>query len=192
MYTGKHVDLRPLQPAFIMAATGEAVTYRELEARCNRLAHLFRKRGLKRLDHYAIFMENNSRYLESCGAGERSGLYFTCVNSYLTSGELAYILNNSQSRILITSVAKLDIAREALKESPRVELCIVADGGGESDRIVGLADATRGMPATPIADEAVGTAMLYSSGTTGRPKGILRPLPEQPPLQNLPLFDFLI
>ena len=67
-----------------MAATGEAVTYRELEARCNRLAHLFRKRGLKRLDHYAIFMENNSRYLEACGAGERSGLYFTCVNSYLT------------------------------------------------------------------------------------------------------------
>ena len=192
MYTGKQAKLRPLQPAFIMASTGETVTYRELEARSNRLAHLLRRRGLKRLDHYAIFMENNSRYLESCGAGERSGLYFTCVNSYLTSGELAYILNNSQSRILITSVAKLDIAREALKESPRVELCIVADGGGESDRIVGLADATRGMPATPIAHEAVGTAMLYSSGTTGRPKGILRPLPEQPPLQNLPLFDFLI
>ena len=103
MYTGKHAHLRPLQPAFIMASTGEAVTYRELEARSNRLAHLFRKRGLKRLDHYSIFMENNSRYLEACGAGERSGLYFTCVNSYLTAGELAYILNNSQSRMLITS-----------------------------------------------------------------------------------------
>ena len=192
MYTGKHARLRPLQPAFIMASTGETVTYRELEARCNRLAHLFRRHELKRLDHYAVFMENNSRYLESCGAGERSGLYFTCVNSYLTSGELAYILNNSESRILITSVAKLDIAREALKECPRVQLCVVADGTGEGDRIVGLADATRDMPATPIADEAVGTAMLYSSGTTGRPKGILRPLPEQPPVQNLPLFDFLI
>src|SRR5215475_5319880 len=75
MYTGKQAKLRPLQPAFIMAGTGEAVTYGELEARSNRLAHLFRKRGLKRLDHYAIFMENNSRYLEACGAGERSGLY---------------------------------------------------------------------------------------------------------------------
>jgi long-chain acyl-CoA synthetase len=191
MYTGRHAHLRPLQPALIMASTGEAVTYRELEARCNRLAHLFRGRSMKRLDHYAIFMENNSRYLEACGAGERSGLYFTCVNSYLTAGELAYILNNSRSRILITSLAKLDIAREALKDCPKVELCIVVDGGGESERIVGLEAATRGLPKTPIMDESVGTAMLYSSGTTGRPKGILRQLPEQPPAQQLPLFDFL-
>jgi len=191
MYAGKHAKLRPLQPAFIMAGSGETVTYRELDARSNRLAHLFRERGLKRLDHYAIFMENNSRYLEACGAGERSGLYFTCVNSYLTPGELAYILTNSESRILITSLAKLDVAREALKQCPRVELCIVADGAGEDDRIVGLTEATAPLPSTPIADECVGTAMLYSSGTTGRPKGILRPLPEQSPEQNLPMFDFL-
>src|SRR6202040_4663 len=137
MYTGKHARLRPLQPAFIMAGTGEAVTYRELEARSNRLAHLFRNRGLKRLDHYAIFMENNSRYLEACGAGERSGLYFTCVNSYLTASELAYIIRNSESRLLITSMARLDIAREALRDCPKVELCIVADGRNESERIVG-------------------------------------------------------
>jgi long-chain acyl-CoA synthetase len=192
MYTGKHAHLRPLQPAFIMAGTGETVTYRELDARCNRLAHLFRNRGLKRLDHYAIFMENNSRYLETCGAGERSGLYFTCVNSYLTAGELAYIVNNSCSRILITSVAKLEVAREALKECPKVELCIVADGTGESECIVGLKAVTSGLPSTPIPDESAGTAMLYSSGTTGRPKGILRPLLEQPPAQNLPIFDFLL
>jgi len=147
MYTGKHALLRPLQPAFIMAATGETVTYRELEARSNRLAHLFRNRGLKRLDHYSIFMENNSRYFEACAAGERSGLYYTCVNSYLTAGELAYILTNSQSRILVTSKAKLDVAREALKECPKVELCIIADGDGESDRIVGLQQATSGLPA---------------------------------------------
>jgi long-chain acyl-CoA synthetase len=192
MYTGKQAHLRPLQPAFIMAGTGETVTYRELDARCNRLAHLFRNRGLKRLDHYAIFMENNGRYLETCGAGERSGLYFTCVNSYLTAGELAYIVNNSCSRILITSVAKLEVAREALKQCPKVELCIVADGTGESECIVGLQAVTSGLPSTPIPDESAGTAMLYSSGTTGRPKGILRPLVEQPPAQNLPIFDFLL
>src|SRR5206468_12429133 len=90
-----------------------------------------------------------------------------------------------------TSRAKLDVAREALKECPRIELCIVADGEGEGDRIVGLQAATAAMPSTPIADECIGTAMLYSSGTTGRPKGILRPLAEQPPTQQLPLFDFL-
>ena len=191
MYTGKHAHLRPLQPAFIMANSGETVTYAELEARSNRLAHLFRKRGLKRLDHYAIFMENNSRYLEACGAGERSGLYFTCVNSYLTGGELAYIIANSESRILITSVAKLEVAREALLQCPKVELCIVVDGPSESERIIGLQEATAGLPGTPIADESLGTAMLYSSGTTGRPKGILRPLQEQPPSEQMPLFDFL-
>jgi long-chain acyl-CoA synthetase len=191
MYPGKHAHLRPLQPAFIMAGTGEAVTYAELEARSNRLAHLFRNRGLKRLDHYAIFMENNSRYLECCGAGERSGLYFTCVNSYLTATELAYIVTNSESRILITSMAKLDIAREALQQCSKVELCIVVDGRGESERIIGLREATAGLPKTPVADESIGTAMLYSSGTTGRPKGILRPLPEQPPTEQMPLFEFL-
>src|ERR1700749_1597998 len=141
MYTGKHARLRPLQPAFIMANSGESVTYAELEARTCRLAHLFRNRGLKRLDHYAIFMENNSRYLEACGAGERAGLYYTCVNSYLTASELAYIVNNSQSRILITSVAKLEIAREALKQCSKVELCIVVDGEGDGNRIIGLQEA---------------------------------------------------
>jgi long-chain acyl-CoA synthetase len=191
MYTGKHARLRPLQPAFIMANSGEAVTYAELDARSNRLAHLFRARGLKRLDHYAIFMENNSRYLEACGAGERSGLYYTCVNSYLTASEVAYIVDNSESRILITSTAKLEVAREALTQCPKVELCIVVDGASESERIVGLQQATAGLPSTPIADECIGTAMLYSSGTTGRPKGILRPLQEHPPAEQMPLFNFL-
>ena len=191
MYTGKHVRLRPLQPAFIMAATGEAVTYRELEARSNRLAHLFRKRGLKRLDHYSIFMENNNRYIEACGAGARSGLYYTCVNSYLTPPELAYILTNSESRILITSKSRLDVAREAIKECPGVELCIVVDGDDESERIVALETATAGLPKTPIADECLGGSMVYSSGTTGRPKGILRPLPDQPPDQGTAVSAFL-
>ena len=191
MYTGKHAHLRPLQPAFIMANSGESVSYAELEARTNRLSHLFRKRGLKRLDHYAIYMENNSRYLEACGAGEKAGLYFTCVNSYLTAVELAYIVNNSESRILITSLARLDVAREALKACPRIELCIVADGTGESDHIVGLNEVTAPFPKTPIEDACIGAAMLYSSGTTGRPKGILRPPPDQPPSQQSPLFDFL-
>src|SRR5262249_2427332 len=97
MYPGRHARERADQAAFIIASTGESVSYAEYEARTNRLAHLLRARGLGRLDHYAIFMENNDRYLEACGAGERAGLYYTCVNSHLTAPELAYILNNSTS-----------------------------------------------------------------------------------------------
>src|SRR5262245_54120330 len=117
MYPGTQAQQRPDQPAFIMAGTGDSVTYAEFEARTNRLAHLLRSHGLRRLDHYSIFMENHRRHLECCGAGERAGLYYTCVNSYLTPDEVAYILDNSASRALITSRAKLDIARAASSES---------------------------------------------------------------------------
>jgi long-chain acyl-CoA synthetase len=191
MYPGKHAVTRATQPALIMAQTGETITYAELTARTNRLAHLFRARGLRRLDHYAIFMENNARYVESCCAGECSGLYYTCVNSYLTPDEVAYILNNSESRILITSEAKREVAAAALKNCPNIELCLVVDGNGDGERVQNLDVATAAYPATPIADEWLGTSMLYSSGTTGRPKGILRPLAEQHPSQQLPLFLFL-
>ena len=191
MYPGLQAKTRATQPAFVMAKTGETVTYAELEARSNRLAHLLRAHGLHRLDHYAIFMENNARYLESCAAGTRSGLYYTCVNSFLTADELAYILNNSEAKILITSQAKRAVAMEALKSCPNIALCLIADGPGDRERVQNLDAATAGYPATQIADESLGTAMLYSSGTTGRPKGILRPLPQQPPAQQLPLYLFL-
>jgi long-chain acyl-CoA synthetase len=191
MYPGNHAAKRAQQPAFIMAQTGEAVTYAELEARSNRLAHLFRARGLRRLDHYAIFMENNARYIESCSGGARAGLYYTCINSFLTPDELAYILNNSESKVLITSEAKRDVAAVALRSCPKIELCLIADGKGDGERIQNFDEATAAYPATPVADESLGAAMLYSSGTTGRPKGILRPLPVQPPSQQLPLYAFL-
>ncbi len=105
VYPGKHSARQPDHPAVIMAQTGAVLTYGELDARSNRLAHLLRARGLDRLDHYAIFMENNAHYIECCSAGGRTGVYYTCVNSFLTPDELAYILNNSESRILITSEA---------------------------------------------------------------------------------------
>jgi len=191
MYPGKQAAARPGHPAVIMAQTGEVLTYGELDARSNRLAHLFRARGLGRLDHYAIFMENTARYIECCSAGTRAGLYYTCVNSFLTPEELAYIVNNSQSRILITSEAKRVVALAALRSCPKIELCLIADGKGDGACVQNLDQATAAFPATPIADESLGIAMLYSSGTTGRPKGILRPLPLQPPSQQLPLYQFL-
>ena len=197
MYPGLYAQKFADRPAFIMASSGEAVTYGELESRSNRLVHLLRAQGLQRLGHYAVFMENNSRYVEACVAGERSGLYYTCVNGYLQADELAYILNNSESRLLITSIDKLPVARQALADCPDVALCLVVGGGAACEgqagaaRVTDYAAAVAARAATPIADEALGTAMLYSSGTTGRPKGILRPLPENPPSEGLPVFSFL-
>jgi len=191
MYPGKHATQRADQPAFIMASSGESVTYGELDARTNQLAHVLRAYGLNRLDHYAIFMENNARYVEACGAGERSGLYYTCINSYLTADELAYIVNNSDSKVIITSQAKHEVVRDALPQCPNVSHCLIVDDSGDAT----FADYRRAIsefPTTPVADECLGTAMLYSSGTTGRPKGIIRPLPETPPAKALPIFDFLI
>ncbi len=191
MYPGVQVKIRPDQPAFIMASSGEAVTYAELERRTNRLARFLRAQGLRRLDHYAVFMENHVRFVECCGAGDRSGLYHTCVNSYLSPDELAYILQNSTSKVLITSAAKLETAREALKDAPGVALCLVVDGPGDGERILNLDEALAGLSDAPLPDERLGTPMLYSSGTTGRPKGILRPLPDVAPAEGMPLFDFL-
>lgn len=197
MYAGRHAREHPDRPAFVMANTGASVSYAEFDARSNRLAHLLRAHGLGRLDHYAIFMENNDRYLEACGAGERSGLYYTCTNAFLQPDELAYILQNSESQLLVTSRDKLATALAAIAHCPRVTLCLVVGGTDGAPaapahcRIADYAAAIDAHPATPIADEHLGTPMLYSSGTTGRPKGILRPLPEQPPSEALPLFRFL-
>ncbi len=196
MYAGHRFSQHPERPAFIMASTGVTVTYQQFEERTNRLAHFLRAQGLKRRDHYAIFMENNHRYLECDGAGERSGLYFTCINSYLTCDELAYIVDNSESQLLITSHGKLTIARAALAQCPRVRRCLVVDGGEEvrllaDPLFLDYEDAVHAHLDTPIADESLGAAMLYSSGTTGRPKGVLRPLPDNAPSQPLPVHRFL-
>ncbi len=175
------------RPAIIMALSGETITHGQLEARANRIAHLLRAAGLKRGDHCAVFMENHPRYIE-CGFGaERAGLYYTNVNSYLTPGELAYIVNNSLSQVLVTSQSHLAIAREALLECPHVKLCLVVDGPGDGDAVRNLDEATALLPDTPIPDESKGWAMLYSSGTTGQPKGILRPLADTPARQLTPI-----
>ena len=118
----------PSHPAIIMAQSGATITHGELEARVNKIAHLMRAMGLNRGDHYAVFMENHPRYIECASAGERAGLYYTNVNSFLTPDELAYILNNSLSQVLFTSQSHLAVAREALRDCPRVKLCLVVDG----------------------------------------------------------------
>ena len=192
MFPGDHAVKNPDRPAFIMANTGAVVTYGELEARANKAAHyLVDECGLKPGDHYSIFMENNDRYVELCAAGERSGLYYTCINSFLTADEAAYILNNSNSKIVFTSTAKADVVFAAIEQCPDIEVAVIVDQADGETRGYGLDAVTTAMPATPLEHELLGAAMLYSSGTTGRPKGILRPLAEVPPVPAALLFKFL-
>src|SRR5947208_3611270 len=189
MYPGEHARQHPEQAAFIMATSGEVVTYGEYEARCNRLAHLFRDLGLKRGDHVAFFMENNPRLLEAEGAAERSGLYYTCINSYLSAEEVAYIVNDCEAQVLISSGAKREVAADVALSCPNVKRFMMVDDvapGYES-----YEKAVAGYPTEPVADEQLGAAMLYSSGTTGQPKGILRPLPEQRPAETLAVMEFV-
>ena len=193
MYPDKYAAKNPERAAFIMASSGQSVSYAEFEMRANRMAHLLCAEGLGQRDHFSIMMENNDRYLEACAAGERTGLYYTCINSYLTADELAYILDNSESQILITSMLKLGVAIDAVAQSNKVRKVLVVDAGANQlpEGFEDYATACQSFPVTPIDNERLGTAMLYSSGTTGRPKGIIRPLPDQPPAEALPIFDFL-
>jgi long-chain acyl-CoA synthetase len=167
----------PDKPAIIMAASGETLTFGELDQRTNQGAQLFRKLGLKAGDGIAIFMENNLRFLEICWAAQRAGHYFTCISSRLTAGEVEYIVKDCGAKVFIAGHTLAKVAVESAPLIPGVKLYMV---GGTAEGYASYEDATKAMPETPIADESAGAAMLYSSGTTGRPKGVRQPLANQP------------
>ncbi|MGI9029826.1 MAG: AMP-binding protein [Ilumatobacteraceae bacterium] len=191
MYPGKYAEDHPDQPALVMSGSGDTLTFAEFEANANRLAHLFRSVGLRRGDHVAMFLENHLRYFETMSAAERTGLYYTCINSYLTPEEVAYIVDDCDAKVFITSVDKVDVATAAAEQTPKVEtfLCIGADR--EMGPFRPYDEALADFPAEHVDDEQLGAAMLYSSGTTGRPKGVLRPLPEVHPAEPLPVMVFV-
>ncbi len=164
-----HAQSTPGKTAFVMAGSGESMTYAELDARSNQGAQLFRALGLKTGDAVAIFMENNVHYLPLCWAAQRSGLYFTCVSSRLTAGEVEYIVKDSGAKAIVTSAYLAKTAAELAPLIPGVKLYAAGGDVPGYDRLESALDA---QPKTPIADETSGTDLLYSSGTTGRPKGV--------------------
>jgi long-chain acyl-CoA synthetase len=191
MYARQHAENHPDKPAIIMATSGETVTFAEFEGRANRVAHLLRAAGLKRGDHIAIFMENSIRMLEVEAGAERTGLYYTLINTYLAPDEVAYIVANSQSRLLVSSMVQRSVAQAAAAKCPALERMLMTGGADGPAGWESYEAAIAQYPTDPVPDEQLGAAMLYSSGTTGQPKGIQRDLPATAPSEALPVMDFV-
>jgi len=189
MYPGIFAQRTPAKPAVIMAETGQVLTYGELEDHSARLARVLHDAGLRRGDVLALLSDNTVECFEVYWAAIRSGLYITPINRHLAPDEIAYIVNDSGARALVVSAALAGVAEAVTAQAAAVE-CRLAFGGpvpGYQDYATVLAGAGERLAAQPR-----GTEMLYSSGTTGRPKGVRLPMPDvrvdEQPAGIVPLF----
>jgi long-chain acyl-CoA synthetase len=179
MHPSHHARTNPDKPAYIMAGSGETVTYGQLEARSNQGAHLFRSLGINKGDSVALFLENTPRYYEILWAAQRSGLRFTAISSKLTAGEVEYIVKDCEAKAFIASQSLAGVALPLASLIPGVKLYMV---DGAEPPYDSFEAARAAFPMMPIADEGAGGAMLYSSGTTGRPKGVKRAVTGETPI----------
>ncbi|MFG2000850.1 acyl-CoA synthetase [Spirillospora sp. NPDC048911] len=170
MHLGQIAEKTPDKPAVIMAGSGRVITYRELNEASNRLAHLLYAEGLRPGDHIAFMLENHPYFLAIAWAAQRSGLYYTAISSRLQSDEIAYIVENCEAKAFITSKALEGVATGL----PDVRVRLMLDGVAPG--FLSYEEQVSAHPVTPLADEREGVDMLYSSGTTGRPKGVKPPL----------------
>jgi acyl-CoA synthetase (AMP-forming)/AMP-acid ligase II len=179
---GTHAAAHPDRPA-VITSSGQVVTFAELEASSCRLAQALFADGLRPGDHVAVLLPNDHRTHEVVWGLQRSGLYYTVVNTHLTAEEAAYIVNDCGAKVLITSTKLADLPSQLVPLTPEIDLRLIL---GDTPAPTPTPDHrpydefVRGHPANPLTDEQEGSAMLYSSGTTGRPKGIRRALTGQP------------
>jgi long-chain acyl-CoA synthetase len=192
LFIDLHAEANPGKPAYVMARTGESVSYRELTDRSRQAAHVMRTLGALPGSCIAIMMENHLRYLEIAWAAQRAGLRYTTISPRLTVDEVAYILEDSAARLLFVSESTAEIASAAAAQVSGVSALISV--GRPRTGTADYAALISGQPADRLPDEAEGVDFLYSSGTTGRPKAIKTELPLNPvgtPPAIVPLFERL-
>ncbi|MBV9352184.1 MAG: acyl-CoA synthetase [Mycobacterium sp.] len=180
------------KPAVILHPSGTVVTFEDLEARANRLAHYFRRAGLREEDAVAILMQNNEHIHAIMWAARRSGLYYVPINTHLTAPEAAYIIDNSAAKAIIGSAALRKTCEKLGEHLPDglPDLLLISDGDLEGwER---YPECVADQPDTPIDDEREGDLLQYSSGTTGRPKGIKRELPHVSPTEAPGMMSALV
>jgi acyl-CoA synthetase (AMP-forming)/AMP-acid ligase II len=164
----------PDRTAIVMGLEGTVTSYRDLNERSLSLANMLRAWGLRRGDGIAILMENKAAYLEIAWAAQRSGLYYTAVNWHFHPREVGYIIEDCEARVLFTSAQMADTVAQLAPAMARIERVVSVDGGISG--ALSYADCLANSKATPLVDPAEGCELLYSSGTTGRPKAVKRPL----------------
>jgi long-chain acyl-CoA synthetase len=160
----------PDRPAYILGASGEVVTYRELDCRSNQIAHLLRLAGVQRGDHIAMMMKNCREFLQVAQGALRAGVIFTPISTHLKQDETAYIITNCKAKLFIASASLATVATEAAAAAKGLGRCLSV--GGDIPGFDSLEEQLKALPDTPISDEFLGAPMLYSSGTTGKPKGV--------------------
>jgi fatty-acyl-CoA synthase len=162
--------------AFRMCSSQEEVTFGQLEARSNQVAHLLRDCGVEIGEHIAIVLKNQREFLEICFGAERAGIYYTTISTRLTASEISFIVSNCGAKVLICGTDLVELVQPLRNDS--VSSLRFFSVGARLPGWESWSDALAVQPSTRIADEAQGLDMLYSSGTTGQPKGVKWPRPE--------------
>ncbi|MBK6789902.1 MAG: acyl-CoA synthetase [Betaproteobacteria bacterium] len=175
--------------AFQMCESGETVTFGQLEARANQVARVLRSCGVTRGRHVALLMKNHRRFLEACFAADRAGVYYTTISTRLTAEEIAYIVRDCAAQVLVVSADLGELIRQLRPLLPEDLRCFTV--GTPVPGFESWEAAVDDAHDSPIADPAQGLDMLYSSGTTGRPKGVKWPLPPIPAGARTMLVDLL-
>jgi acyl-CoA synthetase (AMP-forming)/AMP-acid ligase II len=178
MFPGDFAQSTPDKVAYVMEPSGATVSYRELDEEANRLSHYFRSLGLEVGDHVAFCLENHPRFLQIAWGAQYAGLYYTAISSRLTAEETEYIVNDCGAQVFITSRYKAEVAATLVGRTPDVRARLMLDG--VVDGYEAYEDVVGPQPVTPLPDRIAGKDMLYSSGTTGRPKGVKPSMPSDP------------